>query len=210
MQLLLIRHALPNRSEPGQGSDPELSATGRAQADRLPAALARYPVTRILSSPQRRAVGTAAPLATARDLDIHIDERLAEYDRGLAEYLPVEQLRTDRPEQWARMKAGLLPAAVDAQEFLARTAAAVADAVAAAGRTDTVAVISHGGVINAVLHQVLGTERILSFTVDYASVTRMLYSRDGSSRVAAVNTTEHVWDLLPHNVARTEIGGVNP
>ena len=31
MQLLLVRHALPHRSEPGQGSDPDLSDEGRAQ-----------------------------------------------------------------------------------------------------------------------------------------------------------------------------------
>ena len=209
MQLLLIRHALPHRSEPGQGSDPELSAAGRAQADRLPAALARHRITRILSSPQRRAVGTAAPLAAVRALDIDIDERLAEYDRGMSEYLPIEQLRTDRPEQWARMVAGRLPDGVDAQAFLARTAAAVTDAASAADHDETVAVVSHGGVINAVLHQILGTERILAFTVDYASVTRLLYSRSGDFRVAAVNTTEHVWDLLPRNAARPNVDGIS-
>ena len=63
MQLLLIRHALPLRSEYGQGSDPELSETGFAQAQRLPDALTRFPITRLVSSPQRRAIQTAEPLA---------------------------------------------------------------------------------------------------------------------------------------------------
>jgi probable phosphoglycerate mutase len=40
---------------------------------------------------------------------------------------------------------------------------------------------------------------MLSFQVDYASVTRLLYSRSGQAMVASVNTTEHVWDLLPRN-----------
>ncbi|MGB0970972.1 MAG: histidine phosphatase family protein, partial [Mycobacterium sp.] len=43
----------------------------------------------------------------------------------------------------------------------------------------------------------LGTERLLSFHVDYASVTRLLSSRTGRLAVAGVNATEHVWDLLP-------------
>ena len=30
-------------------------------------------------------------------------------------------------------------------------------------------------------------------------MTRLLYSRSGQATVAAVNTTEHVWDLLPRN-----------
>ena len=35
--------------------------------------------------------------------------------------------------------------------------------------------------------------------VDYAGVTRLLSSREGNLYVAAVNGTEHVWDLLPRN-----------
>ena len=78
MQLLLIRHALPLRSEPGEGSDPQLSAEGVAQAQRLPEALARHPVSRLVSSPQRRAIQTAQPVAEALGLTVEIDERLAE------------------------------------------------------------------------------------------------------------------------------------
>jgi hypothetical protein len=40
---------------------------------------------------------------------------------------------------------------------------------------------------------------LLSFPVDYASVTRLLYARTGQAPVVAVNGTEHVWDLLPRN-----------
>ncbi|MDQ1319182.1 MAG: hypothetical protein QG655_425, partial [Actinomycetota bacterium] len=63
MQVLLIRHALPHRTAVGEGSDPELAAEGRQQALRLPAALARFPVGRLVSSPQRRAFQTAEPVA---------------------------------------------------------------------------------------------------------------------------------------------------
>lgn len=199
MQLLLIRHALPLRSEYGQGSDPELSETGHQQAQRLPAALARFPITRLVSSPQRRAIQTAGPLAGERALTVDIDERLAEYDRELAGYLPIEQLRTERPQDWARLAQGHLPAEVDEAAFCARVAAAVTDVVAAAEPDDTVAVFSHGGVINVVLHQILGTPRLLSFPIDYASVTRLLYSRSGQAAVASANGAEHVWDLLPRN-----------
>ena len=76
---------------------------------------------------------------------------------------------------------------------------AVDDLVAAADPEDTVAVFSHGGVINVLLHEILGTARLLSFPVDYASVTRLLYSRSGQATVATVNAIEHVWDLLPRN-----------
>jgi probable phosphoglycerate mutase len=76
----------------------------------------------------------------------------------------------------------------------------VDDLIADTGHDDTVVLFSHGGVINVLLHHILGTERLLSFHVDYASVTRLLASRSGKLAVAAVNGTEHVWDLLPRNV----------
>ena len=199
MQLLLVRHALPHRTEAGEGADPELSEEGWQQARRLPEALARFPLTRLVSSPQRRAIQTAEPVAQAIGLTPDIDERLAEYDRGLSHYVPIEQVRTERPEEWARMAQGHLPSSVDEDAFRARVAAALSDIVAAAGHDDTVAVFSHGGVINVILHELLGTRRLLSFPIDYVSITRLLYARSGQATVAAVNTTEHVWDLLPRN-----------
>lgn len=200
VQLLLVRHALPLRSEAGQGSDPDLSEAGREQARRLPEALARFPITRLVSSPQRRAVQTAQPVAEALGLSVEVDERLAEYDRDLAHYIPIEQIAAEFPEELARLASGQLPSGVDKVAFLSRINAGVADLVAAGDHEETVAVFSHGGVINALLHEILRTDKILSFHVDYAGVTRLLSSREGTLSVAAVNGTEHVWDLLPRNV----------
>jgi broad specificity phosphatase PhoE len=199
MQLLLVRHALPLRSDHGEGSDPDLSEAGLAQIARLPDALARFPISRVVSSPQRRAIQTAEPVAAARGLAVEIDDRLAEYDRNLPSYIPIEQIREEFPEEWARMAQGQLPSAVDEDAFRARVRAAVDDLVAGADADDTVAAFSHGGVINVVLHEILGTSRLLSFPVDYASVTRLLFSRMGEATVASVNGTEHVWDLLPRH-----------
>lgn len=199
MQLLLIRHALPRRSRDGEGSDPELAAEGWEQADRLPQALQRFAISRIVSSPQRRAYQTAEPVAAARGLVIDVDERLAEYDRGMSHYIPLEEVRTERSADWERMAGGELPAGVDVLAFGQRIFAGLGDIIAATDHTDTVAVFSHGGVINVVLHQILQTGKTLSFPIDYASVTALRHSRSGAFTVAGVNGVEHVWDLLPRN-----------
>jgi broad specificity phosphatase PhoE len=196
MQLLVIRHALPLRSEPGQGSDPELSADGIAQAKRLPDALARFPITRLVSSPQRRALQTAQPVADALGLAIEVDDRVAEYDRDLAHYTPVEEASQ---EDMQRLIDGRLPGNVDEEAFVARVVAGVDEIVNAAAHEDTVALFSHGGVINALVHHILQTPRLLCVQVDYAGITRLLKSRGGNLGVASVNGTEHVWDLLPRN-----------
>jgi broad specificity phosphatase PhoE len=203
MQLLLVRHALPLRSEPGptkqERADPDLSDLGRAQVARLPDALARFPITRVVSSPQRRALQTAEPVAAARGLAVEVDERFAEYDRELPVYVPIEQIRKENPQEWARMARGQLPSSVDEKAFRARVRAAVDNVAATADHQDTVVVFSHGGVINVVLHEILGTKRVLSFPIDYVSVTRLLFSRSSQASVVTVNGTEHVWDLLPRN-----------
>jgi broad specificity phosphatase PhoE len=199
VQLLLIRHALPLRSEPGQGSDVHLADEGVEQAQRLPEALKRFPLSRLVSSPQQRSLQTAQPVADAFGLTVDIDDRLAEYDRDMAVYVPIEQIKAENPEEWARLADGHLPSGVDESAFRARITAAIDDVVAAADHEDTVAVFSHGGVINVLLHQILGTARLLSFPIDYASITRLLYARSGQATVVAVNGTEHVWDLLPRN-----------
>lgn len=199
MQLLLIRHALPHRTAAGEGSDPELDERGWEQARRLPGALSRFAISRLISSPQRRALQTAAPVADTLGVAVEVDERLAEYDRAMSHYVPLEHVRAERPDDWSRMADGHLPASVDTDAFGARIRAALSDIAASTAHSDTVAVFSHGGVINVALHQILGTPRPLSFPIDYTSVTALRYSKSGKVTVASVNAVEHVWDLLPRN-----------
>ncbi len=77
----LIRHCS------AQGQDPEapLTETWGEQSVRLSAFLEQREGTRIISSPFRRAVDSARPLAEALGLEIEIDSRLAERQLGLVE-----------------------------------------------------------------------------------------------------------------------------
>ena len=142
----------PTRTCPSKGIE---------QAERLPDALARFPISRLVSSPQRRAMQTAQPVADALGLPVDVDERLAEYDRDLL------ALHADRE----RPRTGG-PAAAD-RRAAARRASTRTPSSPGSGRAsttssrppthdDTVAVFSHGGVINALVHEIMGTERLLS------------------------------------------------
>ena len=197
MQLLLVRHALPLRSEAGRGSNPDLSAEGIEQARRLPDALKRFPISRLVSSSQRRAIQTGEPVSAALGLPIDVDERLCEYDVDLAHYTPIEEASK---EDLQRLMDGHLPGGVDEAAFIDRVMAGIGDVVAAAEHDETVAVFTHGGVINAVVHQTMETPKLLCAQVDYAGVTRLLFSRRTGLGVAGINSIEHVWDLLPRNV----------
>ncbi|WP_067468206.1 histidine phosphatase family protein [Nocardia amamiensis] len=202
MQLILVRHAQPVRISNSAGpADPELSPQGLEQSERVPAALGHHRISRVVSSPQRRARETAAPTAAKLGLDVEIVDDLAEYDRDLPAYIPIEDAKVEFRDAYERIKAGDFPLQVDGDAFKARVRAAVEDIVAGAGPEDTVIVFAHGGVINVTLQEILGLERPLTFPIDYCSITRILFSRSGRRTAATVNENGHVWDLLPRNVA---------
>ncbi|MBJ8346366.1 histidine phosphatase family protein [Antrihabitans sp. YC2-6] len=202
MQLLLIRHALPSRIEnAAEGADPGLAPTGVEQAARVPAAIDRHRIVRIVSSPQLRAQETAKPTAEKLGLDVGILDGLAEYDHGNSFYIPIEQAKHDFPEMYERIKNGHLPEVVDGQAFKQRVLDAVQSIVETTDHADTVAAFAHGGVINTYVGDILDIEKRLAFPIDYCSVTRILFSRNGKRTVASVNETSHVWDLLPRNIA---------
>jgi probable phosphoglycerate mutase len=193
LQLLLIRHALPLA-----GTDPALSPLGHEMAARLPAALRRHQVTRVVTSPQARARQTAQPLGASLGLPVDVDERFAEYDYGLPGYLPIEQMRVQDPEQWARLVRGQLPDGVDVDAFRHRVTAAADDLSSTAGETDVIALVCHGGVIGILLQRALDApEWAGTFLIDYVSITHLEVARGGRSKVLGINNIEHVWSLLP-------------
>lgn len=198
MQLILVRHAEPERvtDAPDGRADPGLTAHGEAQAERLAVALAGADVDALVTSPMQRARRTAAPLACARAIRPDVVADLREYDADVDFYVPVADLAGERPEDWERMRSGLLPGHVDAEGFTARAVAAVEHVVDAHPGHATAVVVAHAGVVNAYLAAVLGIGVPLPFPLDYVGVTRVLCSRSGRRRVRTVNEVAHVADLL--------------
>lgn len=77
-RLFLIRHAQPAAAWGGADADPGLSELGRAQAVEAAEALMAEGPLRIVSSPMRRAVETAAPYAQRRGDEPLIEPRVGE------------------------------------------------------------------------------------------------------------------------------------
>lgn len=196
MELILVRHAEPERVAPGTGvpANPPLTESGRAQAARLADWLAHEPIDVVLSSPQRRAVETAQPVADALGLGVDIAEGLVEYDVQADHYIPMEELRATKDERWRAMVEGRWGefGGEHPDEFRARVDRAVDEIVASnAGRT--VVAVCHGGVVNVALASVLGLERPLWFDPHYTSISRMMASRTGIRSVHSVNECAHLY-----------------
>ena len=70
---------------------------------RLANYLATEKIAAIYSSPMKRAVQTAEPLAQTTGLPISIVDEVAEYDRLSNEYIPIEELRAANDERWQKL-----------------------------------------------------------------------------------------------------------
>ena len=192
MELILVRHGLPVRIDDADGpADPALSDDGRAQAVRLAAWLGKEPIDAVYVSPMRRAVETAAPLADALGVDPVVDEELAEFDRDAHFYIPLEELKAAGDPRYLAMLRGEADGEVDQETFREVVAVAV-ERIVEAHAGDVVAVICHGGVINAWASHVLGLPSPLFFVPHYTSVNRFLASSQGHRSVVSLNDVGHL------------------
>jgi len=197
MELLLIRHALPERVETQDGSpaDPPLSTRGRAQAERMARWLASEKLHAIYASPMRRARETAEPLARAIGAEIAIDSGLVEMDHLSEVYVPLEQLKAEDYPRWQEMvQRGGLYAGVDLAAFRANVVASVERAIAA-HRGGRVALVCHGGVINAWAGHVLGIADPFFLDASYTSISRFLAASTGERSVRSLNETAHLREI---------------
>ncbi|HJR24998.1 MAG TPA: histidine phosphatase family protein [Acidimicrobiales bacterium] len=191
MELLLIRHALPIRIDEGSvdgPADPHLAELGVRQAEALADWLADERVHAIWSSPMRRARETAAPVSERLGLPVVVDDGLAEYDRDADSYIPIEELKAANDPRWYEV-----PERPEA--FVGHVVAAV-ERVVATHPGQRVAVVCHGGVVNAYCGHVLGIEDPLFFLPEYTSISRVLASAAGPRSIASLNETAHVRRLL--------------
>ena len=195
MELLLVRHALPERIEGVEGpADPELSAVGLEQAHHLAAYLSEERVHAVYASPLRRARETAVPVAGRHGLDVVAHEGLAEYDRHANEYIPVEQAKAENHPSWHDLVSGDMHRSfgVDAYEFRASVVAAIEGIIADHAAAKVVAVC-HGGVINSYLTYVLGVEDPSGFFYpNYTSIHRVAAARTGERSIVTLNETAHL------------------
>lgn len=198
MDLVLVRHAEPIRIGPeesgGEAVDPQLTVRGLDQAERLGAWLAAEPVHHVVSSPLRRALETAQPLAGAHDLDVETIDGLREWDADADHYIPMEELRDTKDDRWQAMVEGRWEdyGGENPESFRDRIVPTL-NAVIEAHPGETVVVVCHGGVINVYLAALLGLSHHLWFDPAYTSISRVRAARSGPRSLASLNETAHLY-----------------
>ena len=194
-ELLLIRHAESetNRSGVWAGrSDGSLSEAGEGSLESLARRFSNQKFDLVLSSPLERARHTAAAFSR----DVEIADELIEIDIGgwegktREEVLAVDdhlirQARVDRDQAWGETGESL-------NEAEGRAFGALEDLAGRIGERGRAVVVTHGGLINAVLHRFLaGPGRRAHAFAGNTSVTRLVWTFD-RPRLASFNDLGHL------------------
>ncbi|MGW0158168.1 histidine phosphatase family protein [Mycobacterium sp. NPDC003323] len=180
--VLLVRHGATEWTRQGrlQGrTDIDLSDEGRAEVARLAPAVQSWCPQTVICSPLARTRSTAALLGAT---DVRFDCRWAEAGLGQWEGQTPEQIGGD----YALWRSGVLvpPAGETPEAVRQRTTAATRDAAAEAG---PVLVVTHGGVIRAVLDQFVGLSTARMVPVAAPSITALDIDADGRARLRSLN-----------------------
>ena len=201
----LVRHAqtLWNGENRIQGhSDLPLSPLGEQQAKRVAERFASHHLTGLFTSGLQRSVQTAHAIASGNGHGIHplVEHELAEMHLGAWEGLtPAEvDCRFENAyQQWREKPSSVvIPGAEPLEAFRERARRALASVMGGAGDGEYV-VVSHGGVIAALLADLLDADYdrvIRRLRLDNAGVTAVEFGA-GMPHVLWVNSTIHLDSL---------------
>ncbi|MBT2900327.1 bifunctional RNase H/acid phosphatase [Streptomyces sp. McG3] len=201
--LVLLRHGetalTPEKRFSGSGgTDPELSATGRGQAERAAGHFAALgTVQEIVSSPLRRCRETAAAVAGRLGLDVRIDEGLRETDFGAWEGLTFGEARERYADDLTAWLASPDTAPTGGGESFAEVAervAAARDRIVARYAGRTVLLVTHVTPIKTLVRLALGAppESLFRMELSAASISTVAYYGDGNASVRLLNDTSHL------------------
>lgn len=199
-RVLLIRHGRSADVVPGtpESADPDLHTDGVAQARALGGRLSRIQLAGIYSSHLKRAHQTALHVASHHPIDVGIYEDLEEVRLGDWSHGEFRRrAATGDPEFLAWHATGRwdgIPNAETDEQLRHRVLTRI-DALANQHLGETIAVVAHGGVINAYLAASLDTHRSIWMMVENTSITTVKVSPESKS-ILTLNDCHHLYDLV--------------
>jgi 2,3-bisphosphoglycerate-dependent phosphoglycerate mutase len=202
VQLTFVRHGkqdMPSGAfTPALWADPPLSGLGQRQAAAVGKALASEPIAAVLCSHLERAVETAREVAAPHGLEpvIYPELREVETYRDVPDGVPLEDVLS--PVMWQgvrerfnrELRWDVSPFSESSAEFRYRVVTVV-EGILALHKGQQLAIVCHGGVINAYLGHLLGLSQDMFFRPAHASVSRVL-TGDGRRVIHTLNELHHL------------------
>jgi broad specificity phosphatase PhoE len=198
-RLLLARHgqSVSNAIRRFQGAqDVALSPLGMRQAEALGQAVSRRAIAHVYVSPFERARHTAEIALAGLGLPLTVVDDLRELSLGEWEGCTVEEIRTRPGDPYARWVRDPVqcppPGGEPLADVQARVLRAVERITAAHPNGDDVLIVSHGGVISALLAHCFGLPLSSIWRIAVANCS---LSEIAPPRVVSVNETGHLRDV---------------
>ncbi|MGK5531383.1 bifunctional RNase H/acid phosphatase [Streptomyces sp. URMC 129] len=179
------------------GEDPDLSATGRAQAEAAAEALAHTGVQAVVTSPLARCRQTAQPLADRLGLDVRVEEGFRETDFGAWEGLTFAEIQQRHPRDlaaWLASPDARPSGGGESFATVARRVAVARDKTLARYAGRTVLVVSHVTPVKTLVRLALGAPAQSMFRMELspAALSEVAYFPDGNASLRRFNDTAHL------------------
>ncbi|MBZ9819387.1 histidine phosphatase family protein [Mesorhizobium sp. CA4] len=186
----LVRHAAHDnvdRCLAGRLEDMDLGRAGQVQALQLARRMAKEPLAAIFSSPRKRTLETAKPIAIACNVEqIAICQELDEIDYGAWSGKTFEELNGDAAwRMWNDQRQSARTPGGETMQDTQQRVIGLMDALRRQTPNQYVALISHADVIKAAVCKVLGLHLgdCFRFDVEPASITTIVHGDWGSKLI---------------------------
>ncbi|GAA3489751.1 bifunctional RNase H/acid phosphatase [Streptomyces cremeus] len=201
--LVLLRHGetllTPEKRFSGSGgSDPELSAVGRRQAEAVAASLAAHGrIQAVVSSPLSRCRETAEAVAVRLGLPVRVEKDLRETDFGAWEGLTFAEVRQRYAEDlddWLASPDAAPTGGGESFTAVAERVGAARDRLVKEYAGRTVLVVTHVTPVKTLVRLALGAppESLFRMELSAASLSAVAYYADGNASVRLLNDTSHL------------------
>lgn len=186
IELIAVRHGETdfNAERRMQGHlDVPLSVTGRVQAQAAAARLADEPIDKIYSSDLQRALETARIIHEGREIELVTDLRLREFHMGTFQGMTLSEAREKHGDAWERFFIHdadfALPGGQSRNQKQVEIASFMEEVVRsqAGGR---MLVVTHGGILIAMLRHVLGipASHYFRVSIENTGIQRFRYKNE--------------------------------
>jgi 2,3-bisphosphoglycerate-dependent phosphoglycerate mutase len=165
-----------------------LNAIGRRQAERLGLALADENLGAVYASDLQRTLDTARAVAEQAGVPVHTDAALRERGFGTFEGLTwaeVEQQHPDASRRWRERDASFGPPGGETLAVFYERAVSALTTIAARHRGEHIAIVTHGGVLDALYRAAsrIALDAPRTWQLGNASINRVLHGEHGFTLV---------------------------
>lgn len=195
-RIIVVRHGETQWNSQGRiqgASDIDLNEAGYHQAASAAPGLAAYAPDLIVSSPLRRAIDTAAPVAELLGVSVSTDDRLREREYGPWEGLTHPEIKERFPEDHVRWTKGepLTDPGIETWEALSERTGEAMREISEKVDGGTALVVCHGGSARQAVGTIIGWD---------ITVTASISGLDNCHWAEVRKTKRGNWRLVSYNI----------